>query len=267
MEVTSAIILLSGIYYGVQYGGTLTSVLINIPGEAASVVTCLDGHPMAKQGRAGPALSIAAIGSFIGSTVGILLLCIIAVPLSAIALAFGSSEYAALMILGLTLVTYLSSTSVFKSLAMAVVGLTLGCVGLDPMKGVERFTFGTLTLLDGIDIVPLAMGLFGVAEILKMAGQSDGSSEVINTPLKLKNLLLTKQDWKDSALPVARGSFLGFFLGILPGGGAIMASFLSYALEKKVSKHPEKFGKERSQELRDQKQQIIQRLLEPLCLC
>ncbi len=242
MDVTSAIIMLSGIYYGVAYGGTLTSVLVNIPGEASTVVTCLDGYQMARKGRAGPALGIAAIGSFIAGTVGIFGVMLMAPPLSRLALAFGPPEYASMMIAGMTLVTYLSSKSVPKSLAMAVLGLLLGCVGLDPISGVERFTFGTLALLDGIKIAPLAMGLFGISEVLMMVEGTVKQEDMITPSLKIRKLLPTKQDLKTSAGPITRGSFLGFFLGILPGGGAVMASFLSYALEKRISKHPEKFG-------------------------
>jgi putative tricarboxylic transport membrane protein len=242
MDVTSAIIMLSGIYYGVAYGGTLTSVLVNIPGEACTVVTCLDGYQMARKGRAGPALGMAAFGSFIACTFGIVLLMLIAPPLSTLALTFGPPEYAAMMVAGMTLVTYLSSKSIFKSLAMAVLGLMLGCVGLDPISGTERFTFGTLALMDGINIAPLAMGLFGISEVLIMAEGTIKQEDMVLPSLRLSKLLPTRKDWRDSAGPIARGSVLGFFLGILPGGGAVMASFMSYALEKRISKHPEKFG-------------------------
>lgn len=242
LNVTSAVIMLAGIYYGVAYGGTLTSVLVNIPGEASTVVTCIDGYQMARKGRAGPALGIAAFGSFIGSTFGIFGIMLLAPPLSSIALTFGPAEYTSLMVGGLTLVTYFSSKSVVKSLAMAVLGLIFGCIGLDPIEGVERFTFGTLILMDGINIAPLAMGLFGIAEILMIAEESVKQEGLVQTSIKIRNLLPSKQDWKDSVGPISRGTPLGFFLGILPGGGAVMSSFLSYALEKRISKHPEKFG-------------------------
>jgi putative tricarboxylic transport membrane protein len=242
MDLTSAIIMLAGIYYGVAYGGTLTSVLVNIPGEASTVVTCLDGYKMARKGRAGPALGIAAFGSFFASTFGILGLMLLAPPLSKLALTFGPAEYASMMVAGMTLVTYLSSKSIIKSLAMAVFGLILGCVGLDPISGVERFTFGTLALVDGINIAPLAMGLFGISEVLLMVEETVKQEDMVMPSLKIRKLLPSKQDWKDSAAPIGRGSVLGFFLGILPGGGAVMSSFLSYALEKRLSKHPEKFG-------------------------
>lgn len=242
MHVTSAIIMLSGIYYGVAYGGTLTSVLVNIPGEASTVVTCLDGYQMARKGRAGPALGMAAFGSFFAGTLGILGLMLMAPPLSRLALTFGPPEYASMMVAGMTLVTYLSSKSVIKALSMAVLGLVLGCVGLDPISGIERFTFGSLALLDGINIAPLAMGLFGISEVLMMVEETVKQEDMVTPSLKIRKLLPTKKDWKDSAGPITRGSFLGFFLGILPGGGAVMSSFLSYALEKRISKHPEKFG-------------------------
>jgi putative tricarboxylic transport membrane protein len=243
LNVTSAIIMLSGIYYGVAYGGTITSVLMNVPGEVCTVVTCIDGYQMAKQGRAGPALGMAAFGSFIASTIGIIGITIVAPPLAAFALSFGPSEYASLMVAGLTLVTYLSSKSVLKSLTMAVLGLIFGCIGLDPIMGAERFTFGTLMLLDGINIAPLAMGMYGIAEVLTMVEGLSEQEGFVKTSFKLRNLLPTRQDWKDSAGPIGRGSLLGFFLGIIPGGGAVLSSFLSYALEKRLSKHPEKFGK------------------------
>jgi putative tricarboxylic transport membrane protein len=242
LNVASAIIMLSGIYYGTAYGGTLTSVLLKIPGEACTVVTCIDGYQMAKKGRAGPALGIAAFGSFIGSTFGILCLSLLAPLLSSLALTFGPAEYTSLMVVGMTLVTYLSSKSVVKSLSMAVLGLIFGCVGLDPIEGKERFTFGTITLLDGIDVVPLTMGLFGIAEILTMAEESVKQESLCQTSVKIRNLFPTKQDWKDSLGPISRATPLGFFLGILPGGGAIISSFISYVLEKRISKYPEKFG-------------------------
>jgi putative tricarboxylic transport membrane protein len=242
LDVTTAIIMLSGIYYGVAYGGTLTSVLMNIPGEGCTVVTCIDGYQMARKGRAGAALSIAAIGSFVGSTLGIIGITFLAPPLASIALAFGSAEFTSLMICGLTLVTYLSSKSPVKSIAMAVVGLILGCVGIDPIEGDMRFTFGIATLLDGINIVPLAMGLFGIAEVLTMVEGTEEQGGLVTKSLSVRNLLPTKEELKDSVWPVIRATPLGFILGILPGGGANLASFISYGLEKRLSKHPERFG-------------------------
>jgi len=242
MNVTAAVIMLAGIYYGVAYGGTITSVLVNIPGEACTVVTCIDGYQMARKGRAGAALGIAAFGSFFGSTFGIIGISLLAPPLASLALTFGAAEYASLMIAGMTLVTYLSSKSVLKSLTMAVLGMVLGCIGLDPIHGTERFTFGTLVLLDGINIAPLAMGLFGIAEVLQIAEGFVKQDGLVQKSVKIRNLLPNRQDWKDSIGPIGRAIPLGFFLGILPGGGAVMSSFLSYALEKRISKHPERFG-------------------------
>lgn len=235
----TAIIMLSGIYYGAQYGGSTTSILVGIPGEAASVVTMLDGHQMALKGRAGPALGIAAFGSFIAGTIGIIGLMLLAPPLAKVALKFGPPEYFALMIMGLVILTYLAQKSMVKSLMMAGVGLLAGTVGMDTMTGMPRFIFDVPDLLDGIGIAPLAMGLFGVSEILLNVERKIKQGVVVN---KVKNLLPSRQDWKDSAMPIARGSIAGFFLGILPGGGAVLASFISYGVEKRVSKTPEQFG-------------------------
>lgn len=235
----SATIMLAGIYYGAMYGGSTTSILVNIPGEAASVVTCLDGYRMARQGRAGPALGIAAFGSFIAGTFSIVGLTLFAPLLANVALKFGPPEYFALMVLGLTLVAYLAKGSMVKALMMAALGMILSSIGLDIVSGSYRFTYGFLTLSDGLGLIPVVMGLFGLGEILSNLERTL-SREIFET--KIKGLLPTKQDWKDSLGPITRGSFLGFFLGILPGGGAIIASFASYALEKKLSRHPEKFG-------------------------
>jgi putative tricarboxylic transport membrane protein len=242
LNVTSAIIMLAGIYYGVAYGGTLTSVLMNIPGESCTVITCLDGYQMARKGRAGVALSMAAFGSFVGSTAGILGITLLAPLVARVALSFGSAEFTSLMIAGLTLVTYISSRSPVKSLSMAVVGLILGCVGLDPLEGNERFTFGSYTLLDGINVVPLAMGLFGIAEVLTMVDGTEKQPRILASSVKLRSLLPTRQEWRDSIMPILRGTPLGFILGLVPGGGANLASYLSYGLEKRISKHPERFG-------------------------
>ena len=234
-----AIIMLAGIYYGAMYGGSTTSILVNIPGEAASVVTCLDGYQMARQGRAGPALGIAAFGSFIAGTASIVGLMLVAPPLAEAALKFGPPEYFALMVLGMTILIYLASGSIPKALMMAVVGIILGSVGIDATSGAQRFTFGILELNDGIGLVPLVMGLFGISEVLLNVEQSL-RREIFKT--RLKGLLPSRQDWRESAKPIARGSILGFFLGILPGGGALISSFVSYGIEKRFSKHPEKFG-------------------------
>jgi putative tricarboxylic transport membrane protein len=240
MSPVSAIIMLAGIYYGAMYGGSITSILVNIPGEAATVVTCLDGHEMAKQGRAGPALGIAAFGSFIAGTLGIVGLMIFAAPLAEFALKFGPPEYFGVIFLGMTLLMYLSRGSLLKGVMMAVFGLMISFVGLDPIEGSTRLTFNLLQLWDGIGIVPLAMGLFGIAEILINIEES-AAPEVLKT--KIKNIFPNLSDWMQSKWAILRGSVLGFFLGILPGGGAIISSFISYGLEKRISKEPEKFGK------------------------
>lgn len=235
----SALIMLAGIYYGAMYGGSTTSILVNIPGEAASVVTCIDGHQMALQGRAGPALGIAAFGSFIGGTITVLLLACLAPPLARFALRFGPPEYFALMVLGLTVLVYLANGPVLKALMMAAFGIVLGIIGTDVISGSSRLTFGFFELDDGIGIIPVVMGLFGISEVLlNVEKKMDRSIAAV----PLKGLLPSLQDWKESAGPIFRGTFVGFFLGILPGGGSIISSFASYAMEKKISKHPEKFG-------------------------
>ena len=235
----SAIIMLSGICYGAMYGGSTTSILLNIPGEASSVVTCLDGYQMARKGRAGPALGISAFGSFIAGTFSIVGLVIFAPTLADLALKFGPPEYFALMVMGLSVVAYLARKSMAKALMMAVVGIVLGCVGLDPITATPRFTFGILDLADGIGIAPVVMGLFGIAEVLENLGVL-AKAEVFAG--KIKGLFPDREDWRRSIGPIARGSLLGFSLGLLPGVGAIVPQFLSYALEKKLSPHPERFG-------------------------
>jgi putative tricarboxylic transport membrane protein len=237
---TSTIILLAGIYYGVQYGGSTTSILVNIPGEASSVMTCIDGHQMARQGRAGPALGIAAWGSFIAGTIANIGLMLVAIPLAHAALRLGPPEYFALMCTGLIIVTYLAQGSVLKAIMMGLVGIILGSIGLDLISGFPRFTFGINELTDGVGIVPLVMGLFGISEILENLEESL-EREVFKT--RIKNLWPSFKDWMESKWAILRGSLIGFVLGILPGGGAVIATFVSYAVEKKVSKHPEKFGK------------------------
>jgi len=236
----SAIIMLAGIYYGSQYGGSTTSILVNIPGEAASVVTCLDGYQMARQGRAGPALGIAALGSFIAGTVGIIILMFLTQPLSGIAIRFGPPEYFSLMILALTTLTYLSQGSMVKAVIMAILGISLSQIGIDLVTGKQRFTFGIPNLQEGVGLIPLVMGLFGIGEVLTNLEES-ADFEIFKG--KIKGLLPNLRDWLDSIGAIIRGTFLGFFSGVLPGGGVIIASFASYSVEKKFSKHPEKFGK------------------------
>jgi putative tricarboxylic transport membrane protein len=234
-----AIIMMSGIFYGAQYGGSTTSILVNIPGEASTVITCLDGYQMARKGRAGPALGMAAIGSFISGTISILGLMVLAYPLAKAALSFGPPEYFALMCLGLVVLTFLTQGSMYKALMMALFGILLGFIGLDMFTATPRFTFGVIELMDGIGIVPLMMGLFGVSEIL-MNIEQPLKRKIYET--RIKGLLPDLHDWVVCKWAVLRGTVIGFFLGILPGGGAVLASFVSYAIEKRVSKYPEKFG-------------------------
>ena len=236
----AGIIMLAGIYYGSMYGGSTTAILVNIPGEAASVVTCLDGHQMARQGRAGPALGIAAIGSFIAGTLAVVGLMLVAPTLARWTVKFGPAEYFSLMVLGLSVLTYLSHGSLLKALIMACFGLILGLIGIDSINAAPRLTFDRMELVDGVGLVPIVMGLFGIAEILSNIERRI-SREIFAQ--RITGLMPTRQDWKESAGPLARGSLLGFVLGILPGGGAVISSFISYALEKRLSKTPEVFGK------------------------
>jgi putative tricarboxylic transport membrane protein len=239
MDTTSALIMVSGIFYGAMYGGSTTSILLNIPGEASTVVTCLDGYQMARQGRAGRALGISAMGSFIGATISVMLMSMVAPALASFALRFGPAEYTSLVFIGLLMTVYLGGESILKGLLMAVFGLLLAMVGLDPVFAVPRFTFGATHLLDGIDFVVAAMGLFGIAEVLVNL-EAPEVRDVYKA--SLKGLLPTLEDWERSWKAVLRGSLLGFFVGVLPGGGAVIGSFVSYAVEKKISKHPEEFG-------------------------
>ena len=237
---TSTLIMLAGIYYGVQYGGSTTSILVNIPGEASSVITCIDGHQMARQGRAGPALGIAAWGSFIAGTIANIGLMFVSVPLARAALSFGPPEYFALMCTGLIIVTYLAQGSILKAVMMALVGIILGSIGLDVITGLPRFTFGINELTDGVGIIPLVMGLFGISEILVNLEESL-QREIFKA--HIKNLWPSLKDWADAKWAIVRGSIIGFFLGILPGGGAVISTFVAYAVEKKVAKEPQRFGR------------------------
>ena len=236
----AGIIMMAGIYYGSMYGGSTTSILVNIPGEAASVVTCLDGHQMARQGRAGPALGIAALGSFFAGTFAIVALMLVAPALASVAIAFGPAEYFSLMVLGLTVLTFLTQGSMAKALLMACVGAVLGLIGLDSITAQPRLTFERIELYDGIGLVPVVMGLFGIAEVLSNI-ERPISRQILEA--KITQLWPSRADWRASAAPVMRGTVLGFFLGILPGGGAVIASFASYALEKRLSRTPERFGR------------------------
>ncbi len=237
---TASLIMLAGIYYGVQYGGSTTSILVNIPGEASSVITCIEGYQMARKGRAGPALGIAAWGSFLAGTMSIVGLMLVAVPLARAALSFGPPEYFALMCSGLIILTNLAQGSIHKALMMALVGLILGNIGLDIMTGLPRFTLGLNELTDGVGIIPLVMGIFGITEILTNL-EGTAEREILRT--SLRNLWPSLKDWAEAKWAMVRGSIIGFLLGILPGGGAILATFVSYAVEKKISRTPEKFGK------------------------
>jgi putative tricarboxylic transport membrane protein len=236
----AALIMLAGIYYGAQYGGSTTSILVNLPGEASSAVTCIDGYQMALQGRAGAALSVAALGSFFAGCVGTLLLAAFAQPMTELALKFGPAEYFSLMILGLIGAVVLAHGSVFKAIIIIIFGLLLGLVGTDVNSGMARFSFGIPELTDGLGTAQIAMGVFGFAEIILNLEREEVRGLLQQ---KLSRLWPTKQEFKDSTPAVIRGTIIGSLLGILPGGGALLASFAAYGLEKKVSKHPERFGK------------------------
>jgi putative tricarboxylic transport membrane protein len=241
MDHTTAIITLAGIFYGARYGGSTTSILLNMPGESSSVATCLDGYQMARNGRAGAALGISAIASFIAGTVGVLGLMLISPPLARFALRFAPPEYFALMVLGLAMVVFLAGDSMVKALLALFVGLWLATIGTDLFTAESRFTFGQAKLLGGVDFIAATVGIFAVGEVLmNLHSHSDG--EIIKLPRGLKNLLPTLQDLKDCRFAFVNGSLIGFFVGALPGAGATVASFLSYGLEKAVSRHPEKFG-------------------------
>lgn len=239
MDPVSAIIMLAGIFSGSMYGGTITSVLINTPGEAASVITCIDGYQMAKQGRGGTALGIAAIGSFIGGIVPIFLLAFVAPTLASFALRFGPPEYFALMLLGLMTLVSLMGKSIIKGLIAAIFGFLLALVGMDPVSGEVRFTFGNLQLMGGIDFVVVAMGLFGISEIL--LNLEKGSK--MEKPAEIKGLLPNRDEWKPAMKSIARGTGIGTFLGLIPGVVAAVSSMISYTVEKKIAKNPSRFGK------------------------
>ncbi|MDC7785619.1 tripartite tricarboxylate transporter permease [Rhodoplanes sp. TEM] len=240
LDPVTAIIMIAGIYYGASYGGSTTAILVNIPGEAQSVMTCIDGYKMAQQGRAGPAIGIAAMGSFIAGTLGAVAIALISMPLVEVAIKFGPPEYFALMLLGFVVLLVLAKGSVIKSLIMILAGLLLSMIGQDVVTGEPRFTFGITELADGVGVVVIAMGMFGLGEIfynLERLGQR--SVQVV----PIKQLMPSREDWRLCAGPIARGSVLGFLIGLLPGGGATLASFVSYGLEKRLSAHPERFGK------------------------
>ena len=238
LDATRAIVMLAGIYYGAMYGGSTTSILMRIPGEAASVMTCIDGYAMARKGRAGAALAIAAVGSYVAGTVSVVALMLLAPPLASFGLRFGPPEYFALLLLGLLVLAYMSSGSMLRALAMAALGLLLGMIGIE-MTGYFRFAYGVVELGDGIGIVPAAVGLFGLAEILATAGLA--TPPPVIKP-KLRELLPTRQEWRESAWPIGRGTVIGFLIGIVPGSAHIISSFVSYAVERRLAKRPEQFG-------------------------
>ncbi|MFA5026792.1 MAG: tripartite tricarboxylate transporter permease [Candidatus Methylomirabilota bacterium] len=241
LNATTAIITMAGVYYGAMYGGSTTSILINVPGESSSVMTTLDGYQMAKQGRAGAALGMAAISSFISGTFAIVMLTLIAPLLASFAISFGPPEYFALTFMGLTMATSLASDSPLKGAISGLFGLIVACVGVDAISGLDRFTLGSIYLLDGFGFIGVAVGLFAVSEVLVNLEQT-AEQVFVKTELKLRGLFPTRQDWRDSLLPIGRSSVVGFFVGVLPGAGATIASFICYALEKRLSRHPERFG-------------------------
>ena len=243
LNPTSAIIMLAGIYYGAMYGGSTTSILLNVPGETASVITCIDGYQMAQKGRAGPALATCAIGSFIAGTIGIFGLVFLAPPLAEAALAFGPPEYFSLMVFGFIVLSNVTGTSLIKSLIMAVVGLIIGTIGIDPVTGDARFTFGSISLLSGIEFVAVAIGLFGIGEVLINVEKPLGILEQKVLVPRLRDLYPTLQDFKKSIGPILRGAGIGFGVGLVPGPAPVIATYSSYMIERKISKNPGEFGK------------------------
>jgi putative tricarboxylic transport membrane protein len=241
MDPTGAIIMLAGIYYGAKYGGSTTSILLNIPGESASAATCFDGYAMARKGRAGPALGMAAIASFIAGTVGVVILMLVAPPLAKVSLAFSSPEYFGLMCMGLAMVVLLSGQSLVKGLLSMLLGLWIAGMGTDLFSATSRFTFGRAELLGGIDFVIVAIGVFAIGEVMANLEPAE-PAEMLPVPRGLRNLLPTWDDMKRCRFAFAQGSILGFLVGVLPGAGSTIASFLTYGVEKAVSKHPEEFG-------------------------
>jgi putative tricarboxylic transport membrane protein len=242
MNPTTAIIMLAGIYYGVAYGGTITSVLINVPGESSTVMTTLDGYQMALQGRAGPALSIAALGSFIAGTLSVVVLMSFAPVLARFALRFGPAEYFGLTAMAFGLLTVMGGGDTVKVIASTLFGLFLATMGVDVVTGVPRFSFGVPELLSGVDPIVIITGMFGIAEVFNSI-EEDIRTDVLKARFRLRDIFLTWQDWIESRWAILRGSVIGFMVGILPAGGITTASFLAYLMEKRVSKHPERFGK------------------------
>jgi TctA family transporter len=241
MDPLTAMIMLAGIYYGAQYGGSTTSILVNMPGEASSVITCIDGHQMAKQGRAGPALATAALGSLFAGCVGTLFIAAFAPPLSAFAQKFNSPDYFSLMVLGLVMAVVLAHGSVIKAVAMVLIGILLGLVGTDVNTGLARYTLGISGLWDGIEFLPIVLGMFGIVEVIRNLEKPAGERITIST--RFRDLWPTRKDFREAWPAAVRGTALGSILGILPGGGAVLASFASYTMEKRLAKDPSRFGK------------------------
>jgi putative tricarboxylic transport membrane protein len=240
LHPATALIMLAGIYYGAMYGGSTTSILVNVPGEAGSVVTLIDGYQMTRKGRAGAALAIAAVGSFVAGTIGVVGIMLAAGWLADVAIRFGPPEYFAITLGGLLLLSRLSGGSVLHAFVMVAIGLALGTVGMDSISALRRFTFGSVQLSQGIDLVPVIMGLYGVAEVLLLAEEGIRRAQIAT--VRLRELLPTRAEWKQSAAPIARGSIVGFVAGLVPGPAAVLSTFISYTLEKKVSRTPERFG-------------------------
>lgn len=241
IDATSAIVMLAGVYYGSAYGGSTAAILLNLPGTPSSAVACLDGYPMSKQGRAGVALFMTAIASFVGAMSGLAVLILFSPFIAELGLTFGAAEYFSLMVLGIVAASTVSAGSPIKGLAMVVLGLVLGTVGIDVNSGVARYHFGFLELMDGLSLVALAMGLFGLSEVISSVNKVP-TRRASERGISLRSLLPTRSDWRDSAMPMARGSGIGGFIGAMPGVGSTIASFMAYAIEKRVAKHPERFG-------------------------
>lgn len=241
MDPAAALIMMAGVYYGAMYGGSTSSILLNAPGVAGTVAAAFDGYPMAQRGEAGKALAISAIASFVGGTVSVILLMLLAPALSSVAVAFGPPAYFALMLMGLTAITSLSEGSTIKALISAVFGFMIVTIGIDPQTGTQRFTFGNVNLLDGIDFLVIALGLFALAEVCTLI--LNRKDHTLKNAHKLGSLLLSKEDFKEMKGPMTRQSFLGFLIGVLPGAGATISSFIAYISEKKIAKKPEEFGK------------------------
>jgi putative tricarboxylic transport membrane protein len=243
LDPTQAIIMLAGIWYGSMYGGSITSILLRVPGESASVMVAIDGYEMTKQGRSGVALGISMFSAFIAGMFGLVGLSLLAPTLANFALSFGPPEFFALTVLGLTLVSYLATSSALKAVIVTIIGLLLGTVGLDPVRSAARFTFGTLTLQSGIDLVPMVMGLFGIAEVFLLLEQRVAAALPIKVPSGLRAVLPTKDDWQNAARPIAQGTITGFLVGLLPGGGATVSSYVAYAVAKRWSHSSQRFGR------------------------